>query len=98
MNLQRMGKQLGELTKVTGQDKAAGEACEYIGPLLSTKICYWKTMHEYPSTVKRALIIKNVVSIGQEQNISEAVKFTRSKGFDPKVFSVPRGFKIESQM
>lgn len=95
MGVSRTTEKLGEMTKVTGQDQAAGEACEYVGPVLPTRLCYWKTMHEYPTIMRRALILKSVVSIGQDNNTSEAVTFTRSTGFDPKVFSVPRGFKIE---
>lgn len=98
MNTPQMQQTLGEVTKVTGQDKAAGQACDYVGPAIPTKLCYWKTMHEYPTVMKRALIIKSIVSMGQDQNVSAAVKFTRTKKFDPNVFSVPKGFKIESQM
>lgn len=98
MGMSQAGEKLGELTKVSGQDQVAGETCEYVGPVLPTRLCYWKTMHEYPTIMRRALILKSVVSIGKDNNISEAVKFTRSTGFDPKIFSVPNGFKIESQM
>ncbi len=98
MGVPQATKQLGELMKVTGQDHVAGQDCEYMGPKTGSKVCYWKTRHEYPSIMQRALILKSVVKLGNDTNITKAVKFTLSNGFDPAVFSVPDNFQIEKQM
>ena len=98
MGLPEAAEKLDDLTKVTGQDQVAGQACEYVGPMAGTKLCYWKTMHEYPTIMQRALVLKSVVTLGKDENVSEAIEFKRSTGFDPKVFSVPKGVKIDSQL
>ena len=98
MGLPQAADKLDDMTKVTGQDQVAGQTCEYVGPMAGTKLCYWKTMHEYPTIMQRALVLKSVVTLGKYENVSEAVQFKRSSGFDPAVFSVPSGIKIESQI
>jgi len=55
-------------------------------------------MHEYPTIMPRALRLKSVVTLGKDSTISGAVKFPCSAGFDPAVFCIPSGFRIENQM
>jgi len=64
---------INELTnsaKTAGTENIACETCEYtlLGEQTSTRICYWKTMYQYPSTVKRDIILETTIELGKNMN------------------------------
>jgi RNA polymerase sigma-70 factor (ECF subfamily) len=94
---------LSELTKVVGKDSVAGETCEYtaMGEQLNTRICYLKGMHEYPSYIKRPIILKTTVNLGKSSKSNffgkannSAIVFEQNIAISEKIFSVPSNFKI----
>ncbi|HED35172.1 MAG TPA: sigma-70 family RNA polymerase sigma factor [Gammaproteobacteria bacterium] len=97
-------KDLEALTEVAGTETMAGETCEYtvMGEQSSVRICYWKTMHEYPSIVKRPIILGSTVELDKNvdhpmigNQITRAILFEKDITLDDSIFSVPAGIKID---
>ncbi len=89
-------KQLGELTKVAGTETVLGESCEYtvMGEQMATRICYWKTMHEYPTIMARPIVLKSSVDLKIAGAYQIATVFEKDIQINDEIFSVPGNIKI----
>lgn len=96
-------KELEALTEIAGTETMAGEICEYtvLGEQAHTRICYWQTMHEYPSIMKRPIILGSTVDLAKDKEhflvgkqIERAILFEKNLKLDNSIFSVPSDFKI----
>lgn len=99
-------KQLDNLTKTAGSEKFAGETCEYnkMGEQMGVRICYWKTMPQYPSTVKRDIVLATTVELGGNseslfsgKTTSKAILFEKNIKLNDSIFSVPSDIEIDSR-
>jgi len=98
-------EKLSELTKVSGTDTVAGEKCEYtaMGKQMGVHICYWKTMHNYPSIVSREIVLKTTIDLSNGAKNSffgksnqVATIFEKDIILDNKIFSVPSNIKMNN--
>lgn len=82
---------------VTGQDTVAGERCDYLATPKTqrTKLCYWSKMHHYASVMRRPVILKSIVAVGQDANTEQAVLFEQPVRIDDNVFQPPKGIAIK---
>ncbi len=95
--------ELTELTKVAGTESVAGETCEYtkMGVQTGVKICYWKTMHEYPSYIKREIVLKTSINLGKKSKpfffgkaTNVAILFEKDIKLKDSIFSIPSNIRI----
>lgn len=83
--------------QAAGSDTVAGERCDYLvasRPLKGAKLCYWSKMHRYPSTIRRPVILKSMVKMGNDTNIEQAVLFEQPRQINASVFQPPPGIKL----
>ncbi|MFV2061245.1 MAG: RNA polymerase sigma factor [Gammaproteobacteria bacterium] len=94
---------LADLTKVVGQETVAGETCEYtaMGEQMNTRLCYLKGMHDYPSVVKRPIILKATINIGKAsksqffgKSDNRAIVFEKNITIADTIFSIPTNIKV----
>jgi hypothetical protein len=89
---------INKFSKIIGSESIAGEKCVYssMDEQLGARSCYWKSMHEYPSLVKRDIILKtssftkkrtNKSVFGETSKI--ATLFEKDIVIKDKIFSVP---------
>lgn len=85
--------QFSNLTKIVKSETIAGETCEYtlMGEQMRVHICLWKTMHQYPSFIKRDIILKTSIELN---NGFTAIKFEKNIELDNRLFSVPANITI----
>jgi hypothetical protein len=83
----------------TGTGRVAGQTCDYVSTPMTgnAKTCFWSTMHEYPATTSRPIILKSIVPIGKDQNTRQAVLFESNTVISPAVFAVPAGISIQDR-
>ena len=83
----------------SGTDSVLGQSCDYFSAPSTgnAMICYWSTMHEYPSSTPRPIILKAVVPFGKDQNIQQAVLFETGKSIPSSVFRPPTGIAIQDR-
>lgn len=95
--------QLNNLTKISSSEMVAGETCEYtnMAGLLNTRICYWKTMHQYPSYIKRPIVLKVTVDLRKASKSNffgkaneTTILFEKNRKLPDSIFSVPANIKI----
>lgn len=83
--------------QVAGHDTVAGERCDYLVAskmLKGAQLCYWSRMHRYPSAIRRPVVLKSTVKMGNDINIEQAVLFEQPRHIDASVFQPPSGIKL----
>lgn len=95
--IQRQLPAAGADGPAVGSDTVAGERCDYLAAtktLKGAQLCYWSKMHRYPSTIRRPVILKSMVKMGNDTNIEQAVLFEQPRQIDAAVFQPPSGVKL----
>ncbi len=89
------------ITLIAGTESVIGEPCEYTfnDDRSDIRHCYWKTMHQYPSYIKRNIILKTTKQLDNKQSffgkaISVATLFEKNIDLSEKVFSVPSNITV----
>ncbi len=96
--------ELNKLIEVAGSKTIAGETCEYtvLGKQTKTQICYWKTMHDYPATVKRSITLETIVDLTNNSNkmfgksTTKAILFEKDITIADSIFSAPPNVRIDA--
>jgi hypothetical protein len=72
-----------------GSDTVQGVKCDYrsTAQIRDAKVCYWSESHVYPGPLARPIILKSVVTVGQQDNVKQAILFEVGKPLDRTVFS-----------
>lgn len=93
----RLPANAGHDMAASGHDTVAGERCDYLSIAKGqrTKVCYWSTMHRYPSVMQRPVILKSIVTVGNDANTEQAVVFERPTRIDDSIFQVPKGIQLK---
>ena len=95
--IQRQLPAAGGDGQVAGHDTVAGERCDYLAAtktLKGAQLCYWSKMHHYPSTIRRPVVLKSTVKMGNDTNTEQAVLFEQPRHIDASVFQPPSGIKL----
>ncbi|VAW92183.1 hypothetical protein MNBD_GAMMA22-2397 [hydrothermal vent metagenome] len=95
--------ELNKLIKVAGTKTIAGESCEYtvLGVQTKTQICYWKTMHEYPSIVKHSITLETIVDLSSAtsqftgKSTTTAILFEKDLSIADSIFTAPNNMRID---
>ncbi len=89
------------ITLIAGTESVIGEPCEYTFNDEMNKIrhCYWKTMNQYPSYIKRNIILKTTKQLDNKQSffgsaVSVATLFEKNIPLNKKIFSVPSNITV----
>jgi len=89
----------GAILKVVGHDTVAGEVCDYLAASSAQRIktCYWATMHHYPGSQERPVILKAIVPVGKDKNTVQAILFDRPARIDSSVFVPAKDIAIKDR-
>lgn len=82
---------------INDHDTVAGQRCDYLPDAKGqrAKSCYWSTLHRYPSVMQRPVILKSIVTIGNDVNTEQAVLFEQPSKIDDAIFRAPKGIQLK---
>lgn len=91
VDVRGMAAQVQSLAQTVGQDRIAGEACNYVAVAFAknSKVCFWSELPQYPGHTVRPVILKSVVQMGKIPVVQEVVQFRRPAAIDPMWFTPP---------
>jgi len=68
-----------------------GNACDIVtSKNLNTRLWYWQRMHHYPTVMRRPIILKSEVKMGNRIATKVATRFLVQDSIDPRIFSPPQ--------
>ena len=80
-----------QIPRANDEHFVLGKACDIVSSKnLNTRLWYWQRMHHYPTVMRRPIILKREVKVGNRISTKVATRFLIQDSIDPKIFSPPQ--------